>query len=320
MFVGKNDYHLRADSPCIDKGTNTGAPVDDIDRQIRPKGEACDIGADEYDNCPSIDNEQNILDSIAYLIDALNAQDIDKLMSLICTPSYFRLNDKDLESFRNTLEDIFAQGDAIDISFTIEKENIEFDGDKANVNGSYSLQGGDKTIFTYHSIYFVKENCTWKFVGDQSYPAGIISFDYSGKWNYSTGNSINSCTSNWDPADGIITITQEKNNITIIKESDTIKAIFTGTINNNELTASAIYAYNSGTIEENLSINFHTYYSGEGNSTWTWTDGTVTCVGGSELEFLREYTSNISGEGNSNDDRGGDDEGGCFISTGLFNR
>lgn len=54
LFLGADDYHLSAISPCIDSGTETGAPADDIDGDARPfdgdnsVGPATDIGADEY--------------------------------------------------------------------------------------------------------------------------------------------------------------------------------------------------------------------------------------------------------------------------------
>nr|WP_320190281.1 PKD domain-containing protein [uncultured Desulfobacter sp.] len=48
LFVGGEDYHLSADSPCIDAGTLKGAPIDDIDGEERPFGVGIDIGADEY--------------------------------------------------------------------------------------------------------------------------------------------------------------------------------------------------------------------------------------------------------------------------------
>ena len=43
------DYHLAADSPCVDAGTNTGAPTVDFDGHVRPFGGSCDIGA--YELC-----------------------------------------------------------------------------------------------------------------------------------------------------------------------------------------------------------------------------------------------------------------------------
>ncbi len=56
VFAGMpvGDYHLRANSPCIDVGTNEGAPASDLDGAIRPQdgdgdGNAvCDVGAYEY--------------------------------------------------------------------------------------------------------------------------------------------------------------------------------------------------------------------------------------------------------------------------------
>jgi hypothetical protein len=40
-------YHLTAASTCADKGTATEAPARDIDGELRPKGIAVDVGADE---------------------------------------------------------------------------------------------------------------------------------------------------------------------------------------------------------------------------------------------------------------------------------
>ena len=42
------DYHLQANSPCIDAGTNTVAPDTDFEGDPRPQGLDNDMGADEY--------------------------------------------------------------------------------------------------------------------------------------------------------------------------------------------------------------------------------------------------------------------------------
>lgn len=56
LFVdpAADDYHLQSGSPCIDKGTNTGAPTEDIEGNPRPidgdgiPGAVTDMGAYEY--------------------------------------------------------------------------------------------------------------------------------------------------------------------------------------------------------------------------------------------------------------------------------
>ena len=48
LFVGNGDYHLKTGSPCIDSGTNVGAPTSDIDGDSRPQGAGYDMGSDEY--------------------------------------------------------------------------------------------------------------------------------------------------------------------------------------------------------------------------------------------------------------------------------
>ena len=57
LFVGNCNYHLKAGSPCINKGTATGAPTSDIDGDSRPQGAGYDIGSDEYKPCSGPDTD-----------------------------------------------------------------------------------------------------------------------------------------------------------------------------------------------------------------------------------------------------------------------
>jgi parallel beta-helix repeat protein len=49
------DFRLLTGSPCIDTGTASGAPVEDIEGTIRPQGSGYDMGAYEYTLVPSLD-------------------------------------------------------------------------------------------------------------------------------------------------------------------------------------------------------------------------------------------------------------------------
>ena len=70
------DYHMRAESPCIDAGTPEGAPPTDLDGNDRPCGETIDMGA--YEFCGpaaalfirgdvNVDGQVDISDALSYL-------------------------------------------------------------------------------------------------------------------------------------------------------------------------------------------------------------------------------------------------------------
>ena len=56
LFIGGDpfDYHFSFNSPCIDAGTDNGAPSTDLDGNPRPQGGAIDMGTYEYQSWPSI--------------------------------------------------------------------------------------------------------------------------------------------------------------------------------------------------------------------------------------------------------------------------
>jgi parallel beta-helix repeat protein len=56
---GTGDYHLRANSPAIDTGTSSPAPIDDIAKQPRPAGRGWDIGPHEW--APKVAHRSNLI-------------------------------------------------------------------------------------------------------------------------------------------------------------------------------------------------------------------------------------------------------------------
>ena len=56
LFVGRGNYRLTFDSPCIDAGTAVDVP-DDLDGEGRPQGAGFDMGSDEYPDCRDGDED-----------------------------------------------------------------------------------------------------------------------------------------------------------------------------------------------------------------------------------------------------------------------
>jgi len=48
LFIGAEDFHLQAGSPCIDAAVSTIAPATDLEGTVRPQGNGYDIGCYEF--------------------------------------------------------------------------------------------------------------------------------------------------------------------------------------------------------------------------------------------------------------------------------
>jgi hypothetical protein len=68
-LLAYDGYHLKINSPCIDQGADTNAPLDDIDGEPRPHGLWVDMGADEY-----LDSDS---DGLPNWIEAMGVADIN---------------------------------------------------------------------------------------------------------------------------------------------------------------------------------------------------------------------------------------------------
>ncbi len=76
LDAANHDYHLTADSPCIDTGTSEGAPGEDFDGLPRPQGNSSDMGAYEYAVCSDADDD-DVCDNDDNCPDISNADQAD---------------------------------------------------------------------------------------------------------------------------------------------------------------------------------------------------------------------------------------------------
>ena len=85
LFVdaANRDLHLAAASPCINRGTNAGAPLTDIDGDTRPAAGVTDMGADEFTG-------HLALTATAYTIPESTGGAVD--MNLDATPTHGNRN------------------------------------------------------------------------------------------------------------------------------------------------------------------------------------------------------------------------------------
>jgi PKD repeat protein len=103
-------------------------------------------------------------------------------------------------------------------------------------------------------------------------------YNATGKWNYSTSNVWNNCgDSNYNES-GSAEITQNGNSVTIYVIN--IGITYTGSINGANYTVSATYSEEGGTTTQTLNFTLTSSISGQGNSSWTWTEPGYSCNGG----------------------------------------
>jgi len=143
---------------------------------------------------------------------------------------------------------------------------------------------------------------------DAALSGGAGTSNLTGTWNWIESSAWNSCDPNWQPENDTITITQDGDNIELVKEGVT----FRGTLVGSSCTLPATYVKSGGDVDETLTITFSSISSGSGTSNWTWTSGPTVCNGGSDFTVTKQASDTVTGSG------GGGGGGGCFIATAAY--
>jgi len=137
--------------------------------------------------------------------------------------------------------------------------------------------------------------------------------DVSGSWTVDETVDGSDCGEGTTTDSYTIAVTQNGTQLTVTSEGDT----FTGTLSGNTLSWTGSYAEDGGTTTiTTLSITLDASgNNGSGTAAWTWTDGTETCSGTTEITVNRTAAGETGGgTGDATaGSAGGGGGGGCFL-------
>ncbi len=109
----KREFYLYPDSPCIDSGTDVGAPGEDIDGIIRPVGTIDDMGAYEYQNDVFIWEGQNY---DWHSVNNWNSTTVPGLNDLVIISSQIATADPEINSGVENIGKLFINSGALSIT------------------------------------------------------------------------------------------------------------------------------------------------------------------------------------------------------------
>jgi hypothetical protein len=132
-------------------------------------------------------------------------------------------------------------------------------------------------------------------------------YDATGTWTYSTSNNwVNPGTAGCTVEANetvTVTMTQTGTNVEVVIKGET----YTGTVSGATYTGTASYPEEGGTTTTTVTFTLSSSTSGSGTVVWSWTDGSESCNGGSDISLTKSAVAAPSG--------GGGGGGGCFIAT-----